>query len=474
LSGTPLEPVTLAYRVVGIEAQNECPVPDFEAAEGQIEWPAGVSEVLLRVWVGDDDLAETDERFQIQFDVIRGMPASGVKPVEIVIADDDRTGLVDARAHGLVPGSAADQSAALSSALSAAAALGRGVVVMAPGDYELSGATLPPGVTLSGRGARLHRPALSDAASVTLRIEHAGAADSAPSLVEGLTIDGRREEQGPYRAHEREDAHLIAVSGRGAEGGRVRSTLERLVLLSGTGSGVMIGPNSRVTVCDLEASELWRDAVTAVGGNSAVRLQNVDATASEGTGLWLGARSPGFGGAYGLEVEADNVRVSAGDVEIEAAEGSRIALRRLVMTEPPFRLDAPGGSVRIADSVLMLGLTSEQHDYIGRPHDVAIERTTIVLSELSEAGPLEERARSFAALSLRAESLASGSPAPGRGLLAIDRCRFEIGREVEPDDSVFALENTGADVSVIVEQSELESGFAGWFAPNCADCLVRP
>ena len=110
-------------------------------------------------------------------------------------------------------------------------ALGRGVAVVSPGDYEISSVALPPGVTLSARGARFHRPALSGADVVTLRIEHGGAADSALSLLEGLVIDGRRDEQGAYRDHERENAHLVALSGDGVEGAETLET-DHVVILN--------------------------------------------------------------------------------------------------------------------------------------------------------------------------------------------------------------------------------------------------
>lgn len=462
LSEAPTEPVTLAYRVRGIEAQDHCPNPDFEAAEGRIEWPAFTRDASLRVWVGDDDLAETDERFEIGFEVLGGLPADAVAPIRIAIADDDRSALVDAMDFGVVPGASGDQAPALRTALAAAAELGRAVLVIAPGDYEVSSFELPPAVTLSARGARFWRPPAAPGDLVTLRIDRAIGPSSPSSLVEGLTVDGQRDLQGEYRGHEREHAHLIAVSGDDSQPGRVRTTLEGLTLLSGTGSGVWIGPNADVTVCDLGAGELWRDAVTVVGGNTVARLRHIDATGGEGTGLWIGARNQGAGGSFTLDVEADDVQVAAGDVEIESAESSRIAIRRLIMTQPPFRLDAPGGSVRISDSVLMVGPASAEHDYVGLPHDVELTSTTIVATDARPA-----------ALSLRAETLASGTPGSGTGRLLLQDCRFELDTSATPTDPIFALDNAATESTVVVRRGSLGAGFADWFAPGCTSCVVE-
>jgi hypothetical protein len=175
-----------------------------------------------------------------------------------------------------------------------------------------------------------------------------------------------------------------------------------------------------------------------------------------------------------LDVEADNVSVSAGDVEIETAGESRVTLRRLVMTEPPFRLDAPGGTVRISDSVLMVGLVSEAHNYVGSPHDVEISATTIVAAEVTAEGPAAEQPRSFAAFSLRSETQAQGAAADGPGSLVFESCRFEIGRDVEADDTVFAFESPSSEAAIVVRNGQLGPGFAAWFAPNCVSCLVEP
>jgi len=473
LSAPAAHDVVMGYRLIGIEAQNGCPVADFEAAEGRVVWPPGSTEASVRLWIRDDDLAELDERLALVLDPIDGLPQSSGAHFELSIADDDRTGIIHASDFGVLPGRASDQSADLGRALDAAADQGRGVVVMAPGDYEIASVEVRPGTTLSARGVRWRRPPASPEDRITLSIAHQGSAASAATLVEGLAIDGRREQQGPYRDHERQEAHLIRLQGDWAGGGRVRATLEQLSLFSGTGSGVVVGPDADVTVCALSASELWRDAVTVIGGATRVLLSGVEAAATEGTGLWIGPRAPGFEGSLATEVDLEDVQVGAGDVEIEAASGSRVTVQRLTMTQAPLRLDAPGGSVRISDSVLMLGLASPEHDYWGSPDDVQIVNSTLVATESSEEA-VTEADRSFSAVTLRAESLAEGTPASGGGLLVFDGCRFELGADVEPSDVVHAIGGDAAGVAVEVRGGSLATGYAGWFSPDCTSCTRTP
>jgi hypothetical protein len=333
---------------------------------------------------------------------------------------------------------------------------------------------LPPGTTLSGRGVTWRRPAASAPDIVSLHLEHMGPDASLPSLVEGLTIDGRREAQGAYRDRERQDAHLVALLGDVETGGRMRATLEGLELSSGTGSGVKIGSEVDVSLCRLSANELWRDAIQATGGSTKVRVRGVDATATEGSGLWLGPREPGFENSFVMDAELEDVLIGAGDVEIESTSGSSVTIRRLTMTSPPFRLDAIDGVVRIADSVLMVGVPSELHNHFGLPHDVEISGTTLVASETPYLSDPADAPRTFAAVWATADVFAPSPPAAGPGRLVFDGCRFEIAGDVDADDVVYAVESGLGDVAITLRGTTLGTGFADWFSPECTGCTREP
>lgn len=464
----------LTYEVVGIEAQQDCQSPDFEAANGRVEWEAGEVEARVPVWIADDDLAERDERFELRLEVPDGATEVAAGSLEVVIADDDRSSELNAEMLGVVPNVQRDQSQELQAVFEQAAALGRAVVVMAPGDYEISSVELPPGVTLSAYGARWHRPPLSAVDVVSLRLAQTGNAASPASLVEGLSIDGQREEQGPYSEHERQEAHLLVLRGDADEGGQLRATLEDVRLLSGTGSGVFIGPNTETTICHLGASDLWRDALTLNGGASKLRVRDLNATATQGTGLWLAAHEPGFPDSYQMDVEVEDVQVGAGDVEIEVSDSSNVTLRRLTMTQSSFRLDAPGGSARIEDSVLVVGISSARHNHWGHAHDVEVRGSTIIVSESEDEGPTAEQARELAAVSMTTEGFVAGPASPGPEHLAFRDCRFELAPDVEANDVVYAIQNPDVEVAISVESSSLGAGFAGWFAPGCVGCPAPP
>jgi hypothetical protein len=474
LSGSHEHRVVAHFRAIADEAQNDCQVPDFEAAERRVEWAPGQDEVTVSVYVGEDEVAETDERFLLEIEPVEGLAAARATRFEVVIGDNDRTALIDAAARGVVPGRSNDAAPELQGILDDAASFGRAVIVMAPGEYEISTVRLPPGTTLSGRGVTWRRPPASAPDAVSLRLEHLGPDASLPSLVEGLAIDGRRDAQGPYRDRERQDAHLVALLGDAGGGGRMLATLEGLALSSGTGSGVKIGSEVDVSLCRLSANELWRDAITATGGGTRVRIRGVDATATEGTGLWLGPRELGFQDSLVMDAEVEDVLIGAGDVEIEATSGSTVIVRRLTMTRPPFRLEGLDGVVRIADSVLMVGVPSELHNHFGLPHDVEISGTTLIASETPYQSEPADAQRTFAAVWTTAEVVAPSPPAAGPGRLVFDGCRFEIAGDVEADDVVYAVESGLSDFAIMLRGTTLGSGFADWFSPECAGCTREP
>lgn len=465
--------VSARYRFEELEAQSACQSPDFLAPSGRVTWGAGAREAFVSLLVVNDELAELDERLTLTLDDFQGTTEGGSESVPLVIVDDDRSGIVEAA----LTADAGDQAEALQAALVASGALGRGVVEVAPGDYELSSVTVPAGTTLSGRGARLHRPANATETTVGVTFEHSGDADSEPSLLEGLTLDGRRDSQGAYQDDELSEAHLVALLGDPESAGRLRVTVESVRLQSGTASGVFLGPGVDAVLCRLQGENLWRDVVTLRGGAARVDAREIDASATEGTtGLWFDGQPAGFGGSHRIEVAVQDTRLASGDLEIEAYGGSVIELERFSMTRGPLRLQAPDATVRISDSVLQTGIASDSHNFFGLPHDVTLTRTTLTVSETDDLGlEAAEADRTLPVVTVRYElsqnedlpGLLPFAAAPHR--LVFDQCTFLRGAGVEATDTVFAVDADDGTGTVVLRQSTLDATVQS-FGPGCTDC----
>lgn len=478
LNRVPPQGFSATYRTTGLEAQDGCLTPDFQGSEGTVAWDLGSSEASVEVWIGDDELAETDERFEVTLERDEEGTSLAPSSIQVVIVDDDRTDLIDARADfGLEPGRTDDQSASLQAALDQAAETGRGVVVLAPGDYVISGVTLQPGSTVSARGARLVRPTAAGASAVTLRADHVAPADSRPTLIEGISIDGRRDEQGPYANAELEHAHLIRLSGSFEQPGRLVSTLESITLSSGTASGVFWGPGTDTTVCHLQINDLWRDALTLRGGGSRLRLRDVVAASNTGkSGIWIGNRDAGYLGTRTIDAELEDVRLATGDLELESYDATRISITALTMDKGPLRVFAPSGTVTIQDSILKAGLATDEHNHFGIPHDVLVRNSTVTISETDNDGndtPESDRSLSAAVVRWQIAGQETNVAAPPHALV-FEGCQFEVEADVDPTDTVFAVDSPSAEGAVIVRSSTLGSGFRDWFTPACADCTLAP
>lgn len=472
--------LSATYHTVALTAQSDCQVPDFEVTAGRLVWSAGEVAAALQLWIDDDDLAETDEQLKLVFDDPTGALPSEAQEIVVEIADDDRTALIDARASfGVEPNSMLDQGKLLQNALDEAAASGRGVVVLAPGDYEVTSVALRPGTTLSGPLARLHRPARSAMDVKTLVIEHSGDLDSAPTLVEGISIDGQRALQGAYVGYERELANLVAISGDPRTRGRLRLSLEDLSLSAGTGDGIGVGTNVDGRLCHVHGQDLWRDMLSVRGGDTTLRVRDLDANASEGkSGLWFDGGTRGFSGTRHLDIELEDLRLETGDVEIDVSDASRVTIERLVMKQPPFRLAAPGSSVSISDSVIVSGPRVPSNNYWGQFQDIEVRNSTLRVSESAEAGanPVASEApeadRELTAV--RIEWPAPNAGVEATGTLLFENCSFDRANDVEASDTLYAVTSRDQGPTIRVIASTLSSAFQDWFAPGCTDCRQDP
>lgn len=468
--------ISAAVEIRGVEAQDDCQTPDFESFSDTVEFAQGSDQTSIDLWINDDTFAETDERLEVVLTSLGGATLTGKDSITVVIEDDDRDALIDATQYGVVPNTGRDESVSLQRALDAAAEAGHGVVVVPPGDYEVAAVKLHAGTTLSGRGARFLRPPDSELGSRNISVQYDGDADSAPTLVEGVSVDGRRDSQGDFQDYQRQDDHLIMLEANSQHVGMLAVAVQDVHVVSGTGDGVAVGPNTDAALCHITAHDIWRDAISLHGGRSNLKVRWFDATADLGTsGIWLDGDIPGYQESRTVSAEIEDARLNTGDIEVSVADGSRVVLRRLSMTEPPFRVRAPDSFVEVLDSVIQLGVPSTRHNIFTFIHDVSIVDTTVVTSErLDELSESEEMDREFSTFSLRWTDGDIMEPPPGEHQLTLEGCRLTLDDDIEPSDRIFGVENPGPAGRVIVRNSTLDEGFAGWFAPDCVDCTLEP
>jgi hypothetical protein len=170
-----------------------------------------------------------------------------------------------------------------------------------------------------------------------------------------------------------------------------------------------------------------------------------------------------------VDIDMQDVRLETGDLEISVTNGSNVAFSNLVMGSAPFRLSAPGSTVRIADSVLWLGIPTDRHNHWESPDDTQVTGSTVVFSESfdEEAAP-EEMDRQWAGV-----RVVWPDPEVTAGRLSFEDCQFEVAGDVESSDLVSVAESLEPGGELLIRGSS--TGCAcEWFAPICLGCVLEP
>jgi len=92
LTSKASHPVSVHYETVGVTATAGL---DFEAAAGELVFPAGVTRQEVKVTIIDDEEAEDDETFYVELSKPKGATLSKVSRCTVTIEDDDMPGVLD-------------------------------------------------------------------------------------------------------------------------------------------------------------------------------------------------------------------------------------------------------------------------------------------------------------------------------------------------------------------------------------------
>jgi hypothetical protein len=165
-----------------------------------------------------------------------GRAAAGATTPDGPVAEDRTASgrTLDVRKYGAKGDGEADDTAAIQAAIDAAGRDG-GTLVFPPGTYLVTSVGLRAGVRYSGYGATIRRPPRQGKWVRTFDAgkpgyAYSGDEDSPPLVIEGLTFDGNRAEQGDYEQYQLEQAHLLFLAadpaspaGSGRRSGTARS-----------------------------------------------------------------------------------------------------------------------------------------------------------------------------------------------------------------------------------------------------------
>lgn len=305
---------------------------------------------------------------------------------------------VRSSAYGAVGNGVANDTAAIQAAVNAAAAV-RGTVLIPPGTYMVTSVRLAPGITVSGYGATLKRPANQPNWTRTLVMPESGtgswsgATDSEMLTIEGLTLDGNSANQGAYRNYELQQSHLLFLSANATSAptsaGRLRANLRDLVLRNSVADGITLFVNVDAQITNCRADNCWRGGLVVGGGYTRAQVRNFVTTgAVDVTGIDVEVDGGGYQGTFAVELDFDGMLLD-GDFDVALKGGSRMIASNLV-SGLGFHLEARDSSVQISSSRFKVG-SFASHDIVW-PNDVTFRDCVFELTSVTETGAVDAAA----------------------------------------------------------------------------------
>jgi hypothetical protein len=302
---------------------------------------------------------------------------------------------VRSSAYGAVGNGVANDTAAIQAAVTAAAAV-RGTVLIPPGIYMVTTITLAPGITVSGYGATLKRPANQPNGTRTLSMpinglgSWTGTTDSDLLTIEGLTIDGNSANQGPYREYDLQQAHLIFLSANvdsaASNAGRLRANLRDLVLRNSVADGIQLYVHVDAQITNVRADNCWRGGLGISGGHTRVQVQNFATTgAVDVTGIDVEVDGTGYGGSHAVDLEFNGMLLD-GDFDVALRAGSRLVASNII-AGLGFSLACKEASMQFSNCQFKVG-TYGSHSILW-PNDVTFRDCVFELSNVAEAGAVD-------------------------------------------------------------------------------------
>ncbi|HEY6727195.1 MAG TPA: Calx-beta domain-containing protein [Polyangiaceae bacterium] len=485
--------VSVDYSVRDITASGHdaCNTRDYSLESGTLHFEPGATSASLDLRHLDDDLAEIDEQLRIELSSPEGARLGTVDQHLHTISDDDRELLVDVRADFDAQGDGeTDDTARIQAALDRTALSSAAVLLLPPGVYQVTSLELTAGLSLYGYGATLRQAPEQPEDAQLLRVTHAADEDSPLTLVQGLTFDGDREAQGEFADWQYQESDLFAAGATPTRAGRIVLVAEDLTFENTGGNGLLLGPNSDSTVCQLQGHEVFTDLLKLGGGNSRLEAREVAAAGSIGTtSIAITGQPQGYDARNSVEVTLEDITLADGDLEIDVRDASTVTARRVVVDEAPFYLRAVRSSVRISDSSLAIGPPLYRFNRIVAPHDVRFDRSTFTLREISERTvTYPESDRELVLFGVTWDNVdhafADGEPdtlvEPLSGqTLRFDDCEFRVGADVEPSDTTYVAGNAldageGSDNRIVIHGGRVDPAFDAVFAPGACDCEQTP
>lgn len=289
---------------------------------------------------------------------------------------------------------------------------------------------------------------------------HRGDSDSDPLVIKGFYFDGHRHEMGLYANYELEQQAMIFLSAGNTSTGKLRFYGRDLCFKDGVADGITIKTSVDATIRNVAARDVFRGALTAVGGNCRIDLADLDASGVDHpTGIdW--EPEPNFLVVDGQVVSAnggegvgtvhsvlDNIYLQ-GDFDVSVPDGGSFEASRITSKAPHFSIGCPGTAsrVRIRDSTFHVGhfqrstqatpyLPGRFISRIAYPYDVCFENVEFH-AFAPEPGEFDVEFDTYACLAIIPRG---NNNRESNKRLCFKRCRFTYNQNLQAIPATRAL-----------------------------------
>lgn len=412
--------------------QAQVAAEQAEASVGPAAQAAAAPAVTAAQQSAADAAAATQAAFLTQDEGVEALLTTSAGP-RTRAALRARTVTANVMDFGAVGDGITDDTAAFQAAVDDIRAAGGGTLLIPPRTYVVRSVSIQAGLTISGYGATLLRPANAGNWVRTLTTQHrqwAGATDAPPIVIRGLTIDGNSAQQGPYKNYELQQAMHVLISGDPTQAGRQVAVIDDVTLITSTSDGVHVWHNADVTLRNVRAVDCFRGGITMSGGNSITRVYGyVGSGDIDGAHIDHEIDTPGYGGTYrhDLIVSDASILSAVEPLQVMAYGGAQVTLRN-VTCNSGIHLDGGEssrgfGSIRVDDcSFVTFGSRGNQ---IAHPADIRISRTTFTVTNAT--GSAMPECRALDVLWDR------GGNGPAAADLRFESCEWLVGTSVAGD-----------------------------------------
>lgn len=201
-------------------------------------------------------------------------------------------------------GAKCDGSTNDTTAINNAAAVGSAFLVFPTGTTTMASSVNPTaGQTWSGYGATLKMIASQPNFTRLVSIAYTGASDSNQTTIEGLTLDGNRDNQGTFTGGALEQSHCLFAAASGV--GKLNLIVRDVTTRNSCGDGIALYTAISAQITNCAGVNCWRQAISVTGGGSTLQVANYR---ESGLGRVATVRYSG-----GIDIEEDSAD-AAGNV----------------------------------------------------------------------------------------------------------------------------------------------------------------